>query len=92
MRQLAACQPQLVAQRGNAAALEEAWQVRRSFLRARKLMQSAAVFHENWIRLRGASWRVTIPVAIVATLVIHFSFYKLLRVPLPWGVLEGWAF
>ena len=54
MRQLAACQPQLVAQRGNAAALEEAWQVRRSFLRARKLMQSASVFHENWIRLRGA--------------------------------------
>jgi putative tricarboxylic transport membrane protein len=27
-------------------------------------------------------------VAIVATLVIHTLFYKLLRVPLPWGVLE----
>ena len=45
-----------------------------------------------WVRLLGASWRVTMPVAIVATLVIHFSFYKLLRVPLPWGVLERWAF
>jgi putative tricarboxylic transport membrane protein len=45
-----------------------------------------------WMRLLGASWRVTVPVAIVATLVIHFSFYKLLRVPLPWGVLERWAF
>ncbi len=45
-----------------------------------------------WIRLLGASWRVTLPVAIVSTLVIHFSFYKLLRVPLPWGVLEPWAF
>ena len=26
-------------------------------------------------------------VAVVASLVIHFAFYKLLRVPLPWGVL-----
>jgi len=45
-----------------------------------------------WMRLLGASWRVTVPVAIIATLVIHFAFYKLLRVPLPWGVLERWAF
>jgi len=29
-----------------------------------------------------------IVVAVVATLVIHTLFYKLLRVPLPWGVLE----
>jgi putative tricarboxylic transport membrane protein len=29
-----------------------------------------------------------IVVALVATLVIHTRFYKLLRVPLPWGVLE----
>ncbi len=29
-----------------------------------------------------------IVVAIAATLVIHTLFYKLLRVPLPWGVLE----
>jgi len=27
-------------------------------------------------------------VAVAATLVIHTLFYKLLRVPLPWGVLE----
>ena len=26
-------------------------------------------------------------VAVVASLVIHFMFYKLLRVPLPWGIL-----
>jgi putative tricarboxylic transport membrane protein len=45
-----------------------------------------------WMRLLGASWRVTLTVAIVSTLVIHFAFYKLLRVPLPWGVLERWAF
>ncbi len=30
--------------------------------------------------------------AVVATLVIWYAFYKLLRVPLPWGVLEGVAF
>jgi len=34
---------------------------------------------------------LAIGVAIIATLVIHFLFYKLLRVPLPWGVLERFA-
>jgi putative tricarboxylic transport membrane protein len=29
--------------------------------------------------------------AVVATLVIHTLFYKLLRVPLPWGLLERFA-
>ncbi len=29
----------------------------------------------------------SVPIAVVAALVIHFAFYKLLRVPLPWGVL-----
>ena len=31
-------------------------------------------------------------VAIVETAVIWYAFYKLLRVPLPWGVLERFAF
>ena len=30
-------------------------------------------------------------IAVVATLVVHFAFYKLLRVPLPWGLLTGVA-
>jgi putative tricarboxylic transport membrane protein len=30
-------------------------------------------------------------IAVVATFVIHFLFYKLLRVPLPWGVFERFA-
>jgi len=30
-------------------------------------------------------------VAVVAALVVHFAFYKLLRVPLPWGVLKSVA-
>ena len=45
-----------------------------------------------WLRVLGASWRVTLVVAVVATLVIHLSFYKLLRIPLPWGILERFAF
>ena len=30
-------------------------------------------------------------VAVIAVLVIHFAFYKLLRVPLPWGLLTPYA-
>lgn len=30
-------------------------------------------------------------IAILATLVMHFVFYKVLRVPLPWGVMERYA-
>jgi putative tricarboxylic transport membrane protein len=30
-------------------------------------------------------------IAVIASLVIHFLFYKLLRVPLPWGVLMPFA-
>ena len=29
-----------------------------------------------------------LPIAIVMTLLIHACFYKLLKVPLPWGVLQ----
>jgi hypothetical protein len=54
VRELADCQPQLSAHGSDADALEEAWHVRRNFLRARKLMESAAAFHENWLRARGA--------------------------------------
>jgi hypothetical protein len=54
IRELAARQPQLSAHAGDADALAEAWHVRRSFLRARKLMESATTFHENWLRMRGA--------------------------------------
>jgi len=36
----------------------------------------------------GVRTRWILPLAVVATLVIHTAFYKLLRVPLPWGILE----
>jgi putative tricarboxylic transport membrane protein len=32
-----------------------------------------------------------VAVAIIATVLVHFAFYKLLRVPLPWGVLKDVA-
>jgi putative tricarboxylic transport membrane protein len=32
-----------------------------------------------------------IVIAFVCTLAIHYAFYKLLKVPLPWGVLQGVA-
>lgn len=34
---------------------------------------------------------MALAVAIAATLVIHTCFYKLLKVPLPWGVLQHFA-
>ena len=45
-----------------------------------------------WVRVLGASWRMTLLVGVSAPLVIHLAFYKGLRVPLPWGLLEQWAF
>jgi putative tricarboxylic transport membrane protein len=51
-----------------------------------------AVLLASWMRVLGASWRLALPGAVVFTLVIHLAFYKGLRVPLPWGVLERWAF
>ena len=32
-----------------------------------------------------------VPIAIVMTLLIHYAFYKLLKVPLPWGLLRSIA-
>jgi hypothetical protein len=48
------CRAEVAAAQGDPAALEEAWKVRRSFLRATKLLESAARFHENWVAIRGA--------------------------------------
>ncbi len=42
-------------------------------------------------RLFGVALGRSVVIAAIATLVIHFAFYKLLRVPLPWGVLTPYA-
>lgn len=39
----------------------------------------------------GVRLRNNLVLAVAVTLVIHYAFYKLLRVPLPWGVLRTWA-
>lgn len=39
----------------------------------------------------GTSWRRALLVALPGTLVIHFLFYKMLKVPLPWGLLSSYA-
>ena len=38
-------------------------------------------------RALRVSWRQALPWAIGGTLLVHLAFYKLLRVPLPWGWL-----
>ena len=35
----------------------------------------------------GVSWRAALLWSIAGAWVVHFAFYKLLRVPLPWGLL-----
>ena len=45
-----------------------------------------------WTRVLGAAWAVVVPVAVLAPIVINLAFYKLLRIPLPWGLLERFAF
>ncbi len=39
-------------------------------------------------RVLLVNWRVSLLWALSGTLVVHFAFYKMLRVPLPWGVLR----
>jgi putative tricarboxylic transport membrane protein len=53
---------------------------------------TAAALLLVWSRLLGASWKLALPVAVAATVVIHLAFYKLLKVPLPWGLLERVVF
>jgi putative tricarboxylic transport membrane protein len=52
---------------------------------------TSAAFLSVLMAVFGASRRWILPVALVTTFVIHYGFYSLLRVPLPWGVFEGVA-
>ncbi|MEY2953749.1 MAG: hypothetical protein RLZZ401_1836 [Pseudomonadota bacterium] len=42
-------------------------------------------------RVLGVPWARALVTAVVAALMIHLAFYKLLRVPLPWGLLTPYA-
>ena len=39
----------------------------------------------------GVRLKLALPIGIVVTVVIHWAFYKLLGVPLPWGLLVNYA-
>lgn len=39
----------------------------------------------------GVRWRTALVVALIGAVAIHALFYKLLKVPLPWGVLSPYA-
>ncbi|MEO8346957.1 MAG: tripartite tricarboxylate transporter TctB family protein [Betaproteobacteria bacterium] len=45
-----------------------------------------------WFTVLGVRTLPAIVTAIIATLVMWYAFYKVLRVPLPWGLLTGVAF
>ena len=53
---------------------------------------TATVLLLAWARFLRASLGLALSIAVGATVVIHLSFYKLLKVPLPWGVFERFAF
>jgi putative tricarboxylic transport membrane protein len=46
----------------------------------------------TWFRAFGVRWTTAILASVVTTLLIWYAFYKLLRVPLPWGLLTRFAF
>ena len=52
---------------------------------------SAVLILTALFRVLQLSLARSVLIAVIATLVIHFAFYKLLRVPLPWGVLTPYA-
>jgi putative tricarboxylic transport membrane protein len=45
-----------------------------------------------WFVVFGVRLPVAAALAGIVTLAIWYAFYKLLRVPLPWGVLKDYAF
>ena len=52
---------------------------------------TGAIYLAALFAVFGVRTRWILPLALLVTLAIHYSFYKLLRVPLPWGLLERFA-
>jgi putative tricarboxylic transport membrane protein len=49
---------------------------------------TAVIYLSALFAVFGVRLRWVLPLAVVVTLAIHYAFYKLLHVPLPWGVLQ----
>lgn len=52
---------------------------------------TAAIFVSVLWIIFGVSRRAIVPMAVLVTLAVHYVFYSVLRVPLPWGLLGGIA-
>jgi putative tricarboxylic transport membrane protein len=52
---------------------------------------TGVVYLATLFAIFGVSRRWVVPIASAVTLGIHYAFYKLLKVPLPWGLLQGIA-
>jgi putative tricarboxylic transport membrane protein len=48
---------------------------------------TAAIVALALSRALGAGWRIAVPLALIAPPLLHLAFFKLLRVPLPAGLL-----
>jgi len=54
-------------------------------------LPTAALILTAMFRVLRVPLGKSVLIAVIASLVIHFAFYKLLRVPLPWGVLVNYS-
>jgi putative tricarboxylic transport membrane protein len=52
---------------------------------------TGVVYLATLFTIFGVRLKWVLPIALAVTLVIHYAFYRLLKVPLPWGVLQGIA-
>lgn len=52
---------------------------------------TAVIFVSVLLLAFGVRRSRVLPIAVAVTLAVHYAFYTLLRVPLPWGVLAGIA-
>lgn len=46
----------------------------------------------GWTLVYGTRPAVAVAVAVIAPILIHLAFYRLLRIPLPWGLLQHLGF
>lgn len=53
---------------------------------------AAGVAMLGWLLLFGLRPLAAVPMAVGFPMLMHLAFYKLLRIPLPWGLLEGIVF
>ena len=53
---------------------------------------AASLVMLGWLLLFGLRLLPALAMAIAFPAIMHFAFYKLLRVPLPWGLLEKVVF